>query len=213
MKAGFAALIREEVEKLGITVDEAFTPGRYHEYVGTDEVHREVIQAVRGGFPMDRFPISLARVEGRVSEICGRPLTSRGPKMPSHSFYLRIVRPRSEDHNPPHRDVYLDRLRNAVNLYLPVSGSTGKSSLSLLPGSHLWPECRVERTARGARVDGVEFTVPAVTATDAPFAMVRPNPSDGEVLVFSPYLIHGGARNFNEDRTRISLEMRFWSAS
>ena len=213
MKAGFTALIREEVEKLGVTVDEAFTPGRYHEYVDTDEVHVRVIETTRHGFPVHCLPFSLARVEALVSEICGRPLTSRGSNMPSHSFYLRIVRPRSADNNPPHRDVYLDRLRNAVNLYLPVSGSTEKSSLPLLPGSHLWPESVIERTADGARVDGVEFAVPAVTATDTLFAMVRPNPAEGEVLLFSPYLIHGGARNLNEDETRVSLEMRFWSAS
>jgi ectoine hydroxylase-related dioxygenase (phytanoyl-CoA dioxygenase family) len=38
----------------------------------------------------------------------------------------------------------------------------------------------------------------------------RPDPQAGEVLVFSPYLIHGGAMNFNSDVTRLSLEMRFW---
>jgi ectoine hydroxylase-related dioxygenase (phytanoyl-CoA dioxygenase family) len=40
--------------------------------------------------------------------------------------------------------------------------------------------------------------------------MIRPNPSENEVLVFSPYLVHGGGYNTNIDITRISLEMRFW---
>ena len=35
-------------------------------------------------------------------------------------------------------------------------------------------------------------------------------PRPNEVLVFSPYLIHGGAFNQQTDRTRVSLEMRFW---
>lgn len=213
MRAGFTDLIREQVEKAGVTVDEAFTPGRYHEYVDSDEVHYRVVKTTRRGFPMHRFPISLERVERRVSEICGRSLTSHSPTMPGHDFYLRIIRPRRRDHNPPHRDVYLDRLRHSVNLYVPVAGSTERSSLSLLPGSHRWPERAIERTAEGALIDGVEFTVPAVTATDGPFAMVRPNPAEGEVLVFSPYLIHGGAPNLNEDQTRVSLEMRFWRTS
>ncbi len=30
------------------------------------------------------------------------------------------------------------------------------------------------------------------------------------MLLFSPYLIHGGAANREPDRTRVSLEMRFW---
>jgi len=38
----------------------------------------------------------------------------------------------------------------------------------------------------------------------------RPNPGENEMLLFSPYLVHGGGYNFNTDMTRISLEMRFW---
>jgi ectoine hydroxylase-related dioxygenase (phytanoyl-CoA dioxygenase family) len=40
--------------------------------------------------------------------------------------------------------------------------------------------------------------------------MIRPNPKPGEMLLFSPYLIHGGGVNFNKDITRVSLEMRFF---
>ena len=43
-----------------------------------------------------------------------------------------------------------------------------------------------------------------------PLTLVRPNPGPNEVLVFSPYLIHGGAFNQQTDTTRVSLEMRFW---
>jgi len=31
-----------------------------------------------------------------------------------------------------------------------------------------------------------------------------------QVLVFSPYLIHGGAVNLNSNETRISIEIRLW---
>jgi ectoine hydroxylase-related dioxygenase (phytanoyl-CoA dioxygenase family) len=40
--------------------------------------------------------------------------------------------------------------------------------------------------------------------------LIRPNPKENEVMLFSPYLVHGGGYNFNADVTRISLEMRFW---
>ena len=40
--------------------------------------------------------------------------------------------------------------------------------------------------------------------------MVRPPVEENQVLVFSPYLVHGGAVNLNADVTRISLEVRFW---
>jgi ectoine hydroxylase-related dioxygenase (phytanoyl-CoA dioxygenase family) len=42
------------------------------------------------------------------------------------------------------------------------------------------------------------------------FEFIRPDPKIGEVLVFSPYLIHGGSVNLNDDTTRISIEVRLW---
>ena len=40
--------------------------------------------------------------------------------------------------------------------------------------------------------------------------MITPNPAFDEVLVFTPYALHGGGVNLNKDTTRVSLEMRFW---
>ena len=54
------------------------------------------------------------------------------------------------------------------------------------------------------------FTVPSVVGAAFPLTLERPNPGPNEVLVFSPYLIHGGGFNQQVDRTRVSLEMRFW---
>ena len=48
------------------------------------------------------------------------------------------------------------------------------------------------------------------TGAAHPLVLERPNPGLNEVLVFSPYLIHGGAFNQQTDATRVSLEMRFW---
>ncbi len=33
---------------------------------------------------------------------------------------------------------------------------------------------------------------------------------ENEFMLFSPYLVHGGGYNFNENKTKMSLEMRFW---
>jgi hypothetical protein len=67
----------------------------------------------------------------------------------------------------------------------------------------------VERTVEGASVGGIRYRVPAVVGCRRPFVMTRPAAGEHEVLIFSPYLIHGGGRNFHHE-TRISLEMRFW---
>ncbi|HZS35509.1 MAG TPA: phytanoyl-CoA dioxygenase, partial [Polyangia bacterium] len=56
---------------------------------------------------------------------------------------------------------------------------------------------------------GNAYSVPAVTGGTHPLRMIRPNPAPNHVLIFSPYLIHGGGVNLNPATTRMSLEMRF----
>ena len=71
-------------------------------------------------------------------------------------------------------------------------------------------ESDIERTAQGAKINGLSYTVPAVTDATYPLIATRPNPASNEILLFSPYLIHGGAFNNTTSTTRISLECRFW---
>ena len=74
-------------------------------------------------------------------------------------------------------------------------------------------ESQILRTSSGAKIDGVKYTVPcALTVDTQSIKMITPNPQPNEVMIFSPYLIHGGAMNMNHDKTRVSLEMRFWTA-
>jgi ectoine hydroxylase-related dioxygenase (phytanoyl-CoA dioxygenase family) len=210
MRAGFTALIREAVEAIGVRTDDSFRLEKYHRVV-SNEQHAAAIKHTRVGFERDQFPIDLEMVEDRISEICGLPLTVDGARYTGRPFFLRIVRPRkAQDNNPPHRDVWLDHLRDGINIYAPVAGSNALSSLPLLPGSHKWSENEIERSIGGALIGGLNFTVPTVTSARLPLVMTRPNPKPSEVLVFSPYLIHGGAANLNDDMTRVSLEMRLW---
>jgi ectoine hydroxylase-related dioxygenase (phytanoyl-CoA dioxygenase family) len=109
-----------------------------------------------------------------------------------------------------HRDVWLEDYESCINLYIPIAGSNALSSLILLPESHYWPESRIERTMSGAHINGIKFNVPAVTAIDGDFTIERPDPQENEMLLFSPYLIHGGAINLNTNKTRISIELRLW---
>ncbi|MGD9723643.1 MAG: phytanoyl-CoA dioxygenase family protein [Pirellulales bacterium] len=210
LREGFTRIIRAEVEAIGVPTNDSFSLEKYHRLV-TDEQHATIIKQTRLGFEREQFPVSMERVEKRVSEICGVPLTVAGAHYVGRPFYLRIVRPnKPQDNNPPHRDVWLDHLRDGVNIYFPVAGSNELSSLPVLPGSHKWSEHEIERSVNGARIEGLAYTVPTVTRAHQPLAMTRPNPGPTEVLVFSPYLIHGGALNLNEDLTRVSLEMRLW---
>ena len=209
LRSGIGDLIERclrEVEGAHLT---GFAPGKYHTFVD-DALHAQFVEKIRHGFPPSWFPLPFGLVTKRISEICGVALQLKNPLTKAELFCVRVVRPASRDFNPPHRDVWLDRLRNAVNIYVPISGSNEKSSLTLVPGSHLWKESEIERTRQGAVVHGVVYTVPAVTGAKRRVRMIRPNPGPQEVLVFSPYLIHGGAANKNTDATRVSLEIRFW---
>ena len=183
----------------------------YHQHVN-DALHTALINRIRGCFTIDQLPIDPQLIEERISAISGIPLTLSNPALNGEAYFcLRIVRPKAKaDNNPPHRDVYLDHLRNGLNIYVPIAGSNELSSLPLMPGSHLVSEKDITRTASGAKINGTPFTVPCITAVQERLALIRPNPNLNEVLVFSPYLVHGGALNLNEDLTRISLEMRFF---
>ena len=66
-------------------------------------------------------------------------------------------------------------------------------------------------TSGGAhfKTQNKKYSVDAIVASKMPIEMIRPNPSICQLMLFSPYLIHGCAENNNENMTRISLEVRF----
>lgn len=148
-------------------------------------------------------------LEKMVSEILGESV-----KIFNDDLWFRICRPsklNDNDYNPCHRDVYLDFYRNIVNIYLPVVGSNEKSSLTVASGTHKWSESDTMVTSGGAhfKTQNKKYSVDAIVASKMPIEMIRPDPSVSQLMLFSPYLIHGCAQNNNEDTTRISLEVRF----
>jgi len=202
--------LRRIMKEVGITTPDDFRIEQYHTFVD-DKTHDEVAKKIQSGFSMSIFPFPVDTIEKRVSALIGTKVACRYRKHePERKFNLRVVRPKSNDNNPPHRDVWLDHLRDAVNIYVPLAGSSAESSLPIVPGSHHWMESEIERTRAGARMGGQTFTVPCVTAAKRDVHFVRPNPGPNELLVFSPYLIHGGGVNFQGEVTRASLEARFW---
>jgi hypothetical protein len=208
---GIRARLASRMAAAGITVPADFSMDRYHEVVTSDDMHARVSAQGPWCLPLNDLPVPAEVISQRISEILGLRVSVTPPhrEFPEH-FCFRVVRPRSRDNNPPHRDVWLDRLRHAVNIYVPLAGSSSRSSLPVVTGSHRWSEAEIERTQEGAQVNGISFTVPSVVGAAYPLTLTRPDPAANEVLVFSPYLIHGGAFNQQTDRTRVSLEMRFW---
>jgi hypothetical protein len=213
LREGLAQLVRRALADAGRLVPANFDVAHYHHVVGDDrDLHLAVVNRTKEYQQADFLPLPAALLERRVGELCGRSVQALNPWDNERFFHLRIIRPGKADNNPLHRDVWIPDYHNCLNIYVPVAGSTAQSSLTLVPGSHHWPENRTLRTATGAVSNGVRFTVPGVLGSAEPLDIIRPNPAPGEVLLFSPYLLHGGAVNLNEDETRISLEMRFWPA-
>ena len=213
LQNGVKRLLLEALDFAGCAVpDKEFCLERYHECCSGQEAHIKVVDYLRSKADVKNLPIDYQILDEKVSGACGQQVSCRiQDQVASGYFFIRIVRPGPAcDNNPPHRDAWLDRLRHCINLYLPLAGSDGGSSLPVAPGSHFWPESCVPRTAAGALANGMQFSVPSVVMEDDVLEMTRPAVEPGEAMLFSPYLIHGGAVNFNKDRTRVSLEMRFW---
>ncbi|RAV99095.1 phytanoyl-CoA dioxygenase family protein [Pseudochryseolinea flava] len=208
-QAACRSLLQRCWRKAGIVIPDNFVLDQYHTLVQDFTSHLAAVEHTKL-IEVSDFPVPIAFLETRVSEVVGKKLRVRNPFDNQSIFHFRVVRPNSTDNNPLHRDIWLEDYDNCINLYIPIAGSNEKSSLIIVPGSHHWSESKIERTIGGAIMNGMKFNVPAVTAIDGNFDVVRPDPQLNEVLIFSPYLIHGGAVNLQADRTRISLEIRLW---
>lgn len=193
----------------GLPVEDNFKLDQYHTVIKDYQTHLNAVEKTKL-LQVSSFPVPVQQIEERISEICKVPLIARNPFDGQSIFHFRVIRPMLPDNNPLHRDVWLEDYDDCINLYIPVVGSNEDSSLIIIPGSHLWPESNIEMSDDGALVEGVKFNVPAVTALKGSYSFERPDPQLNQVLVFSPYLIHGGSVNLNTDKTRISIEMRLW---
>lgn len=181
----------------------------YHNEI-TDEQHKIILNSMpykKNTNPdVEEFASYL---ESFISQILNEPI-----KIFNDDLWFRICRPSNvsdNDYNPCHRDVYLDFYRNIVNIYLPIVGSNEKSSLTIQPGSHKWNENETMVTQGGAffKSQNKKYSVDAIVSSIKPLEMIKPNPKENQLMLFSPYLIHGCANNDNKETTRISLEVRF----
>lgn len=191
-----------------------FDINRYHEFVNNDSDHLKIVSKTRDLFHSD-FSDSLIYLIKNFEQILGFYLTDTR-KNDGHKIHIiiRINRPNSNDFNPPHKDVYeaLDSGNpfNFVNFWIPISGVTSKSSLPIVPKSHLIPENKIERTLIGGTLGTNKYRVRLIKGWDKKNTLIRSNINYGEVLIFSPFLIHGLAINQEKNKTRVALEFRLF---
>lgn len=187
-----------------------FSLSKYHQVVTNDQDHFKVIDKTRN-LEVKDFDFDINKLVTFFGKELGVELTSWVEELQKSHIQIRISRPNSLDINPPHRDGYLSYWENIVNVWIPISGCTHETSLPVVEGSHLIPESDILRTeSKGAKINGNRYHVPCLLESkEGAFNMIRPNPAEGEALLFSPFLIHGSAINQSKDITRIALELRF----
>jgi len=199
----------------GVEVDEeSFELEKYHDYVASNELHNKIISITRN-LEVSDFDLDLSTIAQRFGDILGYKFSTFVPELGKSHVQIRISRPNSLDINPPHKDGYLSYWKDIINVWIPIVGCNEKSSLPVFPGSHFINENDVLRTeSKGAHINGNTYYVPCILEVkNKEMKMIRPNPKQGEALIFSPFLIHGAAINGNKDLTRISLELRFPKAN
>ncbi|NND61638.1 MAG: phytanoyl-CoA dioxygenase [Flavobacteriaceae bacterium] len=210
LKASVRSNILRAIQENKIEVDpQEFRLEDYHKIVTKNDDHLGVIDITRN-LTNEDFDFDIELLVERFGNILGYKLTSWVEELQKTHIQIRINRPSSLDINPPHKDGYLSYWEDIVNVWIPIAGCTSETSLPVAPGSHLLSEDEIYRTeSKGATINGNTYYVPCILKTKSGnLNMVRPNPAEGEALLFSPFLIHGAAVNRSE-HTRVSMELRF----
>ena len=190
----------------------------YHKFVD-DAKHKEVVNSFRAGnlgtngIDLSELGIPYQTFNEFINNTIDSNLSCHYKRdgLSIKNFWLRIVRPNKKDNNPPHKDVHVKRICDNINIYLPLAGSNHNSSLPIIPKSHLENESNYIISDSPCYVNGIEFTVPSIVHRDDGINLITPNPQCDEIMIFTPYLIHGGGVNLNTNMTRVSLEMRFFN--
>lgn len=187
----------------------------YHNFIVSNEDHFKIVSKTRGLLPED-FNFNVMEMISRFNDLFGFEFTNLDKKTGYQSkIIVRINRPLSTDFNPPHKDSYevVDQdgsIPQFVNFWIPVCGVTENSSLPIVEKSHLLPESKVERTINGGVIEGNKYRVRTVKSWDGNNKLHRTKIQNGQLLVFSPHLIHGLAVNEEKDQTRVALEFRLY---
>jgi len=210
---GLNSSIKKIVESvLGFEIP-TFKLEKYHHWIKSNEDHLNVVTKTRDLFAED-FNFSILDLIPKFESILNIGLSDIDSitNKTTH-IIVRINRPKSNDYNPPHKDIYegvdnLGLIPQFINLWIPIAGVTNKTSLPMVPHSHLLPESKILRTVTGGRISNNTYRVRSIKEWDGNNKLIRANVNYGDVLYFSSHLVHGLASNEESDITRVALEFR-----
>ena len=196
-----------------ISAADNFTLENYHNFLEKHDVNQhEFISKVTRILP-DSFikhPFILA-----MQEIAGQQ-TGKKFRIYKDKVEFRVVRPQHGDNNEFHRDHWFPYFTPLMNVYLPISGSNCDSAMCIVPFSHKWsdddvkPTFTFEESQAGKKFigkNGVAYSVPSIESTKKEIKPHRPDILEGDFMLFSPLMVHGGGSN-SSVHTRFSFEIR-----
>lgn len=215
LKTGLTASIKKIIEKETTVNTDGFELENYHNFVVNDEMHFKIVSKTRDLFAED-FNYPVMELTNRLSKILGFNLTDINPNdQKKVHIIVRLNRPKSNDYNPPHKDIYegVDNdsyIPQFVNFWIPIAGVTKNSSLPLAPKSHKFNEQSICRTFEGGMMEGNKYRVRTIKSWNGENSLIRSTVQNGQVLIFSGHLIHGLAINNEDNKTRVALEFRLF---
>lgn len=212
MKNSFTAYLRGSLEAYSGKTLEGFSLETYHEHVERNSIdHHGFIKSC--GRVVSENSVDLSYLDKLVN-IANDDL-SGSFKIYRSRIEFRVVRPSFSDNNESHRDHWFPYFTPLVNTYVPLAGSNYDSAMRIVPFSHDWsdddvvPTFTYEESAAGKKFikNGIEYSVPAVASCSKPINLHAVDMTEGDFMLFSPKLVHGGGGN-TSNKTRFSFEIR-----
>lgn len=212
IKKSFSNYLKEKLESFSGKSCDDFSLENYHKH--TDELsvdHHQFIKATGRKVPHEKLNLNFI---DNIIEIANEDLESNF-RIYKSNIEFRVVRPDTSDNNERHRDHWFPYFLPLVNIYVPLAGSYYNSAMRIVPFSHDWSEEDVqptftyEESAAGKKFikNGVAYSVPAVEKCTKEIKDHSPDLTQGDFMLFSPKIIHGGGGNGGK-HTRFSFEIR-----
>lgn len=188
-----------------------YTLEKYHDVYTENNHHHAFIKNISRVIPKDIISPSNNFLENVISQLS--TIFQRKLAIYKNKIEFRVVRPNQPDNNLLHRYHWFPYFKNLLNLYIPLSGSNHGSVLRVVPEPYLWTDEDVVPTFKynqGKRLgsNGVLYSTPTIKSCKKNIIEHKPDIQEGDLMYFSPMIIHGGGANTNKSVTRFSLEIR-----
>ena len=199
-----------ELIQNGVTILEDFQLKNYHKYCD-DRIHHNISN--KKSRLLDEEFFCNVQINGWLNEVCDISPNFHVldiEKIGYPEIYFRLVRPnRVEDISGPHTDgAYFTITDNVsekiwgkwVKVWIPIYHENQRNTLLIYPksmGKSINFDTRQYKDKpRPVMIDDIEQYCPATNL----------GLTNGDVLYFSPYLLHGALNSLTSEFTRVSIE-------